>query len=170
MDTTPATALGRVHHDIQIILQKSCPYLENDFAKPVSATTMDEVQLSTAVLALQRLHDGAPNSEHSKALQGSVWQVAGSPTLCIPPLFNLPSWILDRSEDEEYLSRLPLAMVVALVVVWLCAPRKLGMIHMSKILAVLQRMNNPKFTLAPLVIGAFDYVMLREPKHLTRII
>jgi len=152
MDTTPATALGRVRRDIQIILQKSRPYLENDFAKPVSATTMDEVQLSTAVLALQRIHDGAPNSEPSEALQGSVWQVAGSPTLRIPPLFNLPSWILDRSEDEEYLSRLPLAMVVALVAVWLRAPRKLGMIRMSKILAVLRRMNNPKFTLAPLVI------------------
>jgi len=59
MDTIPATALGCVHWDIKIILQKLWPYLENDFVKPVSATTMDEVQLFTAALVLQRIHDSA---------------------------------------------------------------------------------------------------------------
>jgi len=143
MYTTPLTALGRVHRYIQITLQKSRPYLENDFVRPVSAATMDEVQLSTATSALQRIHDSAPNSEHSEALQGSVWLVAGSSTLRIPPLFNLPSWIADRCNDQEDFSHLPPAMVVALVAVWLRAPRIWHMKCGDKILAVLRHVDNP---------------------------
>ena len=96
MDGTPVTALGRVHHAIQIILQKSQPYLEENFKDPIAEITTDEVQLSTAASALQRIHDSAPDSQHSKALLQSVWQVAGVATLSTPPLFNVPYWILLR--------------------------------------------------------------------------
>jgi len=176
MDTTPATALGRVRRDIQIIFRKSRPYLERQFVEPISATTMDQAQLSTADSALQRIHDYAPNSEHSETLQVSVWQVAVSSTLHIPKLFNPPSWILDRWSDEEYFSHLPPAMVVALVAVWLRAPRELEMGRMSEMLAVLRRLNNPEFTLASLVIAVVEdcrpprYIMPNEPNHLTKII
>jgi len=104
MDSTPATTLGRVRRNIQILLQKSRPYLEKDYVEPIGATTMDEAHLSTAASALQRIHDSAPNSRHSAPLQLSVWQVAGGATLRIPPPFKLPSWILDRRNDEEYFS------------------------------------------------------------------
>ena len=115
MDTTPATALGRVRRNIQVILQKLRPYVEKDFVEPITAVTMDEVQLSTAASALQRIHDSAPNSQHSEALQSSVWQVAGGAAHRIPPLFNLPSWIIDRVDDEEYFSQLPPTIPAALV-------------------------------------------------------
>ena len=75
----------------------------------------------------------------------------------IPPLFNPPSWILDKWNDEEYFSHPPPAMVVALVAVWLRVPMKLEMGRMSKIIAVLRRVNNPKFTLTALVIAIFDH-------------
>ncbi len=162
MDNTPATALGRVRRHIQIFLQKSRLYLEQDFVEPITATTMDEVQLFTAGSALQRIHDSAPNSQQSGALQSletegtytvgialnlatiqglayanpcqalafsaiptvyvpsacsglSVWQVAGRATLRVPPLFDLPPWVLDRCGDEEYLSQLTPSTLVALV-------------------------------------------------------
>jgi hypothetical protein len=60
----------------------------------------------------------------AKHYSWSVWQVAGSPAHRIPPLFNLPSWILDRGNDEEYFSHLPPAMVVALVAVVACTSQK----------------------------------------------
>src|SRR5258706_15506508 len=68
MDNTPATALGRVRRHIQVFLQKSRLYLEQDFVEPITATTMDEVQLFTRGSALQRIHDNAPNSPQSQPL------------------------------------------------------------------------------------------------------
>ena len=106
MDAVPATALGRVRRGIQVILQKSRPYLEKDFVEPIAAKTIDEVQLSTAASALRRIHDSAPDSQHSEALHSSVWQVASGAAHRIPPLFYLPSWVLDRVDDEEYFSHL----------------------------------------------------------------
>jgi hypothetical protein len=157
MDTTPGTVLGRVRRDIQIILQKSRPYPEKYFAEPIVATTMDEVQLSVAALALQRIHESAPNSQYSEALQWSVWQVAGSATLRNPPLFNLPSWILSRGNDEEYFSHLPPAMLVTLAAVSLRARRKRSTRHIATIRSVLQRVNNPW---AQLVSAVFDRLLL----------
>jgi len=113
-DITPASALGRLRRGIQIFLQKSRPYLAGDFVVPISATTMDEVQLSTAASALQRIHDSAPDSQHSEPLQSSVWQISGSPTLRLPLLLDLPSWIYDTGKDQEYLMRLPLDKMIAL--------------------------------------------------------
>jgi hypothetical protein len=68
-------------------------YLETNFQDAIAETEMDEIQLSTAASALHRIHDSAPNSQYSEALQWSVWQVAGNATLNTPPLFNLLSWI-----------------------------------------------------------------------------
>ena len=68
MDVMPTTALGRVHHAIQIILHKSRPYLKENFEMPIAKTTTDEVQLSTAASALWRIHDSAPDSPRSEAL------------------------------------------------------------------------------------------------------
>ena len=73
MDITPTTAPGRVHRAIQIILQKSRPYLEK-FEDPIAEGAIDEVQLSTVALALRRVHDGAPNSKHCCSLCGG-WRV-----------------------------------------------------------------------------------------------
>jgi len=120
-DTTPATALGRLRQGIQVFLQKSRPYLERDFVVPISATTMDEIQLSTAASALQRIHDSAPDSQHSEPLQMSVWQIAGSPTLRLPLLPDLPSWVYDTGKDQEYLMHLPLDKVVVLKAIFLRA-------------------------------------------------
>jgi len=117
MDTTPATTLGRIRRHIMIFLQETRPYLENDFVEPISATTVDNVQLSIAASALHRIHESAPDSQHSEALHWSVWQIAGSTTLRDPPLFNLPSWIRNKWDDEEYVSHLPPSMLVALVAV-----------------------------------------------------
>jgi hypothetical protein len=160
MDTTPANALGRAWRDIKIFLQKSLPYLESNFVEPIAASTMDEVQLSMAASALQRIHESAPNSQHSEVLQWSVWQVAGGATLRIPPLFTLPSWILDRGNDVEYFSRLPQAMVVALVAVSLRGPRKWDVERIMAVRAVLQRVGNPKVPWAQLVIAVFDHLLL----------
>ena len=118
MDTTPAAVFGRLRRRIQIFLQKSRPYLERNFVEPITAMTVDEVQLSTAASALQRIHDSVPNSQHSELIQQSVWQVAGSPALRMRPLLKLPPWILERGDDKEYLSQLPPASMVALTAVF----------------------------------------------------
>jgi len=112
----PATALGCVRQSIRSILHKSRPYQEKYFERPIAKATMDEVQLSTVASALRRIHDSAPNSQHSKALHWSVWQLAGSATLNTRSLFVLPYWIIERKNDEEYFSHHPPAMLVALLV------------------------------------------------------
>jgi len=124
MGIPPATALGRVLLSIQIILLKSRPYPENNFQTPIVETQLDEVQLSTVASALKRIHDSAPDSQHSEALQLSVWQVAGSATLSTPPSFNLPDWALWKADSEEYYSHCPPAMLVAMVAVSLRGPDK----------------------------------------------
>jgi hypothetical protein len=120
MDMTPATVLGRVRRGIQVILQKSRPYLEDDFVEPITAVAMDEVQLSTAASALRRIHDSAPDSQYSEALQSSVWQITGGPAHSIPPLFDPPSWTLDRGYD---ISHLPPATLTAWLVTLLRSRR-----------------------------------------------
>jgi hypothetical protein len=184
MDITSSTALDRVRRHIQIILQKSRPYLEKDFVEPIAAATMDEVQLSTAASALQRLYESAPNSQQSEPLQWAVWQVAGSPALRMPPSFNLPSWIDDRVKDKEYFSHLPPTMVVALVAVALRTRRKLNSWNSSTLRAALVRMENSRVPMAHLVYAVFDRVLYSsqlypgfntsmihmESKHITTII
>jgi hypothetical protein len=173
MDTRPATALGRFRRAIQIFLQKWRPYLESEFVEPITSTTVDEVQFDIASSALQRIHEGVPNSQHSEALQWSVWQVAGSAALRTPPLFNLPSWILDRENDEEYFSHLPPAMLAALVAVSLRARRKGDVKHMTTVRAVLQHIEISKVPWAQLVIAVFDGIEIMIPlecNDLTRMI
>ena len=153
MDTTPVTSLGRFGRHIQISLQKSRPYRETDFVEPISAMTIDEVQLSTAASALQRIHERVPNSQHSEALQWSVWQVASSPAQRIPPSLNLPDWIVYREKPDEYFSRLPPDMMDTLLVVWLRDPRATWS-GTKGLLDVFQRMDNPKFPCA-LLAAAF---------------
>jgi hypothetical protein len=160
MDTTPVTTLGRVNRHIQIFLQKSRPYLENNFVEPILATSMDSVQLSTAASALQRIYESAPNSQHSEALHWSVWQVAGSATHCIPPLFNQPTWIFNKGDDEEYFSDVPTSMLVALVAVWLRTPHKFSFRHIFTICAVLRREENTTGPWVQLVTAVFDRVVI----------
>jgi len=157
MDTTPATTLGRIRWHIRIFLQKTRPYLENDFVEPISATTLDNIQLSIAASALHRIHESAPDSQHSEALHWSVWRVAGSTALRVPPLLNLPSWIRNKLDDEEYLSHLPPSMLVALVAVSLRSRIKLDVKNTDIIRAVLGPVGNIKGPWAQLVIAAFDY-------------
>ena len=165
MDTTPATSLGRVRRDIQIILQKSRPYPEEYFVEPIAATTMDEVQLSMAASALRRIHESAANSQHSEALHCSVWQIAGSAMPRIPPLFDLPSWILDRGNDEEYFSHLPPAMPVAMVAVWLRARPTSAPGRIATANAVLHNMEHAKAPRARLVL-AVAHRLLRYNRKL----
>jgi len=117
MDTAPVTALGRAFRSFQVILLKSRPYLEEDFVEPITAITVDEVQLSTAASALRRIHDSAPNSQHSFALQSSVWQVAGGTAHPFPPFFRLPSWILDIQNREEHVPHLSPAILAAMATI-----------------------------------------------------
>jgi hypothetical protein len=162
MDTTPQTALGRLRRRIQVVLQKSRPYLKDDFVEPITAMTMDEVQLSTAASALQRIHDSAPDSQHSETLQSSVWQVVGGAAHRIPPLFNLPSWIIDKQHDEEYFSHLPPAMLAALVALSLRSRSKMDVRKIATVWDVIRRMDaskNPWLHLLIEVSGCcLDYV------------
>jgi len=159
MDMTPATALGRVRRFIQIILQKWRPYPESNFEKPIEEAQMDEVQLSTVASALKRIHDSAPNSQHSEALQSSVWEVAGSATLSTPPLFNLPWWTLSRVDSEEYFSHRPPAMLVAMVAVSLRAIDKYFVGHspITTVRALIRCMEISNIPLAQVVVAASDY-------------
>jgi len=119
MDAAPSTTLGRVRRDIQVILLKTRPYLEENFVEPITAITVDEVQLFTAASALKRIHDSAPNSPHSEALQSSVWQVVGGTAHPIPPLLRLPFWVYHIENSEEHFSHLPPAILEAMVTVML---------------------------------------------------
>jgi len=157
MDTTPATTLGRTRRHIKIFLQKTRPYQENDFVEPISATTVDNVQLSIAASALHRIHESAPNSQHSEALHWSVWQVAGSTTLRGPPLLDLPAWIGTKWDAEEYFSHLPPSMLVALAAVSLRSRIKLDIKTTRIIRAALGPVGTIKGPWAPLVIAVFDY-------------
>jgi hypothetical protein len=145
MDMTPATVLGRVRRGIQVVLQKSRPYREKHFVTPVTASTMDEVQLSIAASALRRVHDSAPDSQHSEALQSSVWQV-----IAIPPLFKLPSWIRERGHD--YISHLPPATLTAWLMISLRSYRR---IDMTTVAAVLQHKDNSENSWLHLVARIF---------------
>ena len=158
MDITPATVLGRVRRTIRIILQKSRPYLEKNLETPITETTMDEVQRSTVASALQRIHDSAPHSQHSEALQWSVWQVAGSEIPGTPPLFSLPDWILRRGDDDGYFSHLPPAMLVALVAISLRGPEKSQVRHLTTVRDLLRRMEKSNFPLAQVVVAVSDYL------------
>jgi len=156
MDTAPSTTLGRVRRGIQVILQKSRPYLETDFVEPITAITMDEVQLSTAASALKRIHDSAPNSPHSFALQSSVWQVAGGTAHPFPPLFSLPSWILDGENSEEHRSHLPLTVLIPLVTISLRA-RRIGAVHAITSGAARRRMTDSEDPWTHFMVKVSDY-------------
>ena len=158
MDVTPATALGRVRRFIQIILHKSRPYQEKEFEGPVEELAADEVHLSTAASALRRIHDSAPDSQHSETLRWSVWQVAGSAPLGTPPLFTLPYRIRFEDHDEEYFSHLPPAVLIALVAVSLRGPNKRQVEYMTTARDLLQRTEISNVLLAQVVVAAFDYL------------
>jgi hypothetical protein len=159
MDDIPATAWVRLHHGIQIFLQKIRPCLESSFVEPITSTTVDEVQLSTAASALRRIHESVPDSQHSEPLQSSVWQVAGSAAFRIPPLFNLPSWMLDRGDDKEYLSYLPPTTLVALVAVCLRSRDIWNAERIITIRTILRHPEHSKIPWARLVIAIFDRVL-----------
>ena len=160
MDITPSTALGRARRSIQIILHKSRPYPENVFRIPIVEIQVDEVQLSTVASALKRIHDGAPDSQHSEALQSSVWQVAGSATFSTPPSFNLPYWTLLGADSEEFLSHRPPAMLVAMVAVSLRGPDKwfAGRFDITQVRALIRRMEISNIPLAQVVVAASEYI------------
>ena len=166
MDTTPVTTLGRLRRHIQIFLQKSRPYREIDFEEPISVTTMDEIQLSTAASALQRIHERAPNSQHSEALQWSVWQAASSSAQRIPPSINLPDWILYRKKRKEYFAHLPPDMVATLLVV-LSRDSRAGWWEHHDLLDVFKHMDNPKFPCA-LLAAVFRGVSPGDFKNMMR--
>jgi hypothetical protein len=176
MDIIPATALSRARRSLQIFLRKSRPYLETNFQDTIAETEMDEIQLSTAASALHRIHDSAPNSQQSEALQWSVWQVAGSATLNTPPLFNLPSWIILRENGDEYTSYLPPAMLVAMVAVLLRGPDKSNMMSVASVRslttarALLQRMDTSDVPWVQVIGAVFDNLNCRyrnsEIEHL----
>ncbi len=167
MDITPATALGRVHRAIEIFLQKSRPYLEKDFQVPIVKATTDEVQLSTVASAMWRIHDSGPYSQHSEALQRSVWWVEGTAAINTSPSLNVPDWILWKLDDDEYLSGLPPAMLVALLAIWLRGPGKTHVKHITvfwnlfqRITVVrdlLRRMEISNVPWARVVVAVFDY-------------
>ena len=156
MDMTPATLLGRVRRSLQIILQISRPYPEIFFGYPIEEIRMDEVHLSTAASALQRIHDSAPNSRHSEALQWSVWQVAGSATHDTPPLLGLPHWI--QENDEEYFSYRSPAVLVALVAVSLRGRYKWQVQYLTTVRALLQRMESSDAPWTQVVVAVFDHI------------
>jgi len=158
--TLPATGLGRVRQSIAIIIHKSRPYQEKNFENPIADITTDEVQLSTVASALRRIHDSAPDSQHSEALHWSVWQLAGSATLDTRILFRLPDWIIEKNDDEEYFSHRPPVMLVALLAVPLRGNFKSQVMDMTTIRALLQRMDISDIPGAQVVVAAFDHLYL----------
>jgi hypothetical protein len=157
--TGAETALSRFRRATFIFIHKCRPYPESDFGEPIAAATRDEVQLSIAASALQRIHNNAPDSHHSEALHSSVWQVAGSSAFPIPPLFRLPWWIFDKRGDEEYFSQLPPSKLVALVTFSLRAWRTWYMDYIITVIGVLQRMGNAKDAWSQLVVAVSDYLL-----------
>jgi len=157
MDAAPSTTLGRVRRHIEVMLFKSRPYLEKNFVEPVTAITVDEVQLFTAASALKRIHDSAPNSQHSEALQSSVWQVVGGTAHPIPPLFCLPSWIHHVENGEEHFSHLPPVILVAMVTIMLRYRRK-GYVIYHRPKAVRQYMTDSEDPCTHLLFSLFDHV------------
>jgi hypothetical protein len=158
IDIPSVPALDRVRRAILIFIYKSEPYKEKYFEVPIAKEIMDEVQLSTVASALQRIHDSAPNSQHSEALCWSVWQVAGSATLNTPPLFSLPYWIFSSEIDEEYFSRRPPDMLVALVAICVRGHDEWRMGNMATVRALLQRMEISSFPWPQAVVAVFDYI------------
>jgi hypothetical protein len=158
MGNTPVIAPGRVRRAILMTLHKSRPYLEKNFENPIAKATMDVVQLSTVASALQRIHDSAPNSQHSEALHWSVFQVAGSVKLNTPPLFGLPSWIIERGVDDEYFSHCPPDVLVALIAVLLRGRRKWQVRYLTTVRALLQQMETSNAPWAQVVVAAFDHL------------
>jgi hypothetical protein len=89
-----------------IILQKSRPYLEARLCRTnCSHNSGRSPAFHWQPRPCKEFMKGVPDSQHSEALQWSVWQVAGSPTLRVPPSFALclPGFLTDEN-DEEYLS------------------------------------------------------------------
>jgi hypothetical protein len=158
---TSGTSLGRVRQFIHVTLLKSRPYLERYFADPIAERT-DEVHLSIVSSVLRRIHESAPDSQHSEALQWSVWQVAGSATLNTSLSFHLPFWFLERRHDEEYFSHLPPAMLVTLMAISLRGPHKWQVDDMTTVRALLQRMEISNSPWAEAVIAVFDHTCLRQ--------
>ena len=161
MDTTPGTILGRLRRAIQILLQKSRPFPERVFGNPVTPTTMDEIQLSIAASALQRVHDSVPNSQHSESVLWSVWQIIGSPTLRTAPPITLPSWIVGNMQDKEHFSRFPPVMLVSLLSVSLRTPWYMRRI--TSVRSVLQSADNSKTPWTRLVIAIFEHFLNNRP-------
>jgi hypothetical protein len=87
-----------------------------------------------------------------------VWRVAGSTKLRIPPVFDLPSWILERGNDEDYFSSLPPAMLVALVAASLRADDLRQLKYITTVRYLLQRLENPNVPWAQVVAAVFDHI------------
>ena len=158
MDSTLATALGRIRRYIQNILHKSRPYLEEVFQYPIGGRTIDEVQLSTAASCLQTIHDSISNSQASGALQRSVWQVAGGPTFNTPALLTLPYWVRLKDHDPGHFLHLPPAMLVALVAVSSRGRNEYRVKDMTSARNALRRMEIYNVPWAQVVLAAFDYL------------
>ena len=113
----PTTTLARWHQNIQIFLRKYRPYREESLMTPFEEAKMDEVQRLTAASVLERIHNSAPDSPQSESLYWSVWHVAGSTTIRVPPSLVMPQWINVRLNDPEYISHLSPASISALIAV-----------------------------------------------------
>jgi hypothetical protein len=159
MDDRPTTAWGRLRRGIQSFLQALRPYPESSFVEPVASTTMDEFQLFMSASALQRIHESVPDSQHSEPLQSAVWQVAGSTALRIPPLFDLPSWIVNRGRDKRYLSHLPPTTLVALLAVCLRSGNIQNAASIITVRTVLQDPENSNIPWMRLVTAIVDRLL-----------
>ncbi len=113
----PTTTFARWRQNIQIFIRKYRPYPEENLMRPFEEAKMDEVQRLTAASVLERIHNSAPDSPQSESLHWSVWHVAGSTTIRVPPSLIMPEWINVRLNDPEYISRLSPASISALIAV-----------------------------------------------------
>ena len=113
----PTTAFARWQQIVQIFLRKHRPYPEETFMRPFEEAKMDEVQRLTAASVLERIHNSASDSPQSESLYWSVWHVAGSTKIRIPPSLIMPEWINVRLNDPEYLAQLSPACISALLAV-----------------------------------------------------
>ena len=167
LPNTPVTPLGRLRRRIQIFLLKFRPYSEGDLAEPITAITLDEVQLSTSSSALERIHN-MPNLQLGESIQQSVWQVLSVRTNGVVRL-EIPFWVFSRVDDIEFISRLPPEIVVFLKASMVLSDLKYYMWDIDKIVETQRAVCNSQDPGFRIMHAILDLLPNRDhfPGHLS---
>jgi len=117
MDAAPRTYIRTCARRMQTFIQRSRPYPEEEFVKPIADALGDTTQLRISRAALEWLHNTVPSSEHSEDIHWSVWLTASTPAFLVLPSLQMPHWIDLRFDNPEYLARHSVGDLRALYIV-----------------------------------------------------